>query len=188
MRTADGRVAGRYASVLLAIALGCVVVALPLAGQTAKPGTLLRVTAPEHREEPCAGRVVGAGDPLVVREADGTLHTIPAEQIELLEVWRTRSVRSREALLGALVGGMVGAAVGVGTYRNPCDGSGDMFCLDFGPALPAFAVGSAGALVGLLVGQYRAPEGWQPLWRREVQAHVALAPAGVGVRVEIRAR
>jgi hypothetical protein len=175
-------------TVLLATTFGCQVFAAPVVAQTAKPGTIVRVTAPEHMEQPCIGRVVAATDPLVVRDDGGTIHSIPTRQIELLEIQRTRSRRGREALLGGLVGAIVGGAVGYATYEDQCDGSGDMFCFDLGPAFPAAAFGSIGGLLGMIVGYHLAPQGWRTVWQREVETHVGLTPEGVRIRLELRTR
>jgi hypothetical protein len=188
MHTPSGGGAGWRLFVLLAVTLASQFLSAPVAAQTSKPGTLVRVSAREHMEQPCIGRVVSAADPLVVREEDGTMHYIPARQIELLEIRRTRSLRSREAMLGGLVGAFVGGAFGYASYRDDCEGSGEMFCFDFGPALDAAVFGSMGALFGVFLGYQLAPEGWHPLWKRGVQARIGLASDGVRLRLELHTR
>jgi hypothetical protein len=171
--------------------------AAPLASQTAKEGTRVRVTAPEHMEQPCIGRVVSAADPLVVREKDGTMHYIPTRQVELLEVARRRNL-SPETYLSTLLGMVAGGAIGYATYRQPPPSEGcswtDPDYPDSCPyePLPAWgrAVigGIAGAAGGGLVGVAITPERWQPVWQREVGATIALARSGLGLRVDLPTR
>jgi hypothetical protein len=64
--------------------------AAPLTAQVAMVGTQVRVTAPEHMQQACIGRVVASTDPLVVQEENGTTHYIPLRQIQLLEIRQQR--------------------------------------------------------------------------------------------------
>jgi hypothetical protein len=179
----------RLLPALLAAVLGGQLFAAPAPAQTAKPGTLVRVTAPAHMEQPCVGHVVTSTDPLVVREGDGTMHSVPHQQIQLLEIRQERSLGSREAVLGGLVGFVGGGIYGYATHEDSCEGTGDMFCFNpFERELRAFAFAGLGGLTGAVVGYAVTPERWRPVWQREVQAGIAVTPWGLTLRVALPAR
>jgi hypothetical protein len=168
----------------------------PLAAQTAKEGTRVRVTAPEHMEQPCIGKVVSATDPLVVREKDGTTHYIPTRQVELLEVARRRD-RSPETLLGTLLGLAAGGAIGWAMYTEECvDDSGWMVGCVLDDISGRLIYGMAGMVVGGRAGCYlgsrltperfayrppphsRSRSGWERgRWRRSGDSRAARSAA-----------
>jgi hypothetical protein len=159
----------------------------PLAAQTAKEGTRVRVTAPEHMEQPCIGKVVSATDPLVVREKDGTMHYIPTRQVELLEVARRRD-RSPETLLGTLLGLAAGGAIGWAMYTEECvDDSGWMVGCVLDDISGRLIYSMAGMVVGGLAGGYLGsrltPERWRTVWQRPVEVDAGLTPRGSMLRV-----
>jgi hypothetical protein len=165
--------------------------AAPLAAQTAKEGTRVRVTAPAHMEQPCIGKVVSAADPLVVREKDGTMHYIPTRQVELLEVARRRDL-SPEAFVGTMLGMAAGGVIGWAVYTDEecVEDASPVGCVGniFGRLIYGMVGGVAGGLVGGLVGIRLTPERWQPVWQREVRATVGLTRSGPGLRVDLPTR
>jgi hypothetical protein len=185
----------RLLQVLLVAGLGLLHSA-PLAAQMAKDWTRVRVTAPEHMDQPCIGKVVSAADPFVVREKDGTMHYIPFRQIQVLEVARRRD-RSPETYLGMMVGMVVGGVIGYATYQEP-SGNGCYWTDPDYPAscpyepLPAWGrsivVGLAGAAGGGLVGYMLTPERWRPVWQRPVEVDVGLTPRGPMFRAAVPTR
>jgi hypothetical protein len=165
--------------------------AAPLATQTAKAGTLVRVTAPEHMAQPCIGRVVSTADPLVVRERDGTLHSIPAHEVELLEIARRRDF-SPEAILGTFAGMAAGGAIGWAIYTD-AECREDAFpvgCVDnlFGRMIYAFGGGVIGGLTGGYVGYRLGPERWRIAWQRPIGLDAGLTPRGAMLRVALPTR
>jgi uncharacterized protein YcfJ len=166
--------------------------AAPLAAQAAKEGTWVRVTAPEHMEQPCVGKVVSAADPLVVREKDGTMHYIPTHQVELLEVARRRDL-SPEAFVGTVLGMAAGGVIGWAMYTDrECVDVENPFGCSMGDISGRLIYGMAGGVVGGLAGGfvgYRlTPERWRPVWQQEVQTHVGVTSRGLTLRLELPTR
>jgi uncharacterized protein YcfJ len=180
----------RFLTVLVVTGLAWQI-STPLAAQTAKGGARVRVTAPEHTEQPCIGKVVSAADPLVVREKDGTMHSIPARKIELLEVARRRD-RSPEVLVGTLLGMAAGGVIGWAVYTDE-ECAEDAFpagCVGniFGRLIYGYAGGVVGGLAGGYAGYQLTPERWRPVWQREVQTRVGITPRGLTLRLELPTR
>jgi hypothetical protein len=198
----------RLPVVLLAAGLMWLGAAAPLAAQSATEGTRVRVTAPEHMEEPCIGRVVSAADPLVVRDKNGTMHYIPAPQIELLEISRGRNHVKGFAVgsgVGGVIGMVAGGAIGYTTYEGPDPEAKCSWTDPDYPAscpyepLPAWGraiVGSivggvAGAGAGALVGYgitAITPERWTTVLRRSVHTSAGWTRHGWEMRVDLPTR
>jgi hypothetical protein len=173
---------------LLVAALGMALPA-PLAGQTAKLGDRVRVSAPEHMEQPCIGRVMATADPLVVKEEDGTLHVIPQRQIQRLEISRGR-VGSRQTVLGVAVGLVAGGAIGFLVAKQPACAAEESSCeLDrFDREAEIFLSASLGGLAGAVTGYAFTPEQWTSVWQRQPGAEVAVMHRGLLVRLALPGR
>jgi uncharacterized protein YcfJ len=67
--------------------------------------------------------------------------------------------------IGAGLGGIIGGLVGATSYQKPkCDPQGDLFCMDFGPAVIVLgaAVGVvSGAVIGAAVGSQTRVDRWR---------------------------
>jgi uncharacterized protein YcfJ len=176
---------------VLAAGLAWLGAAAPLEAQTAREGIRVRVTAPEHMELPCMGRVVSAADPLVVREKDGTMHYIPTRDVELLEVVRQRD-RSPETYLGTLLGTVAGGVIGYAMYTDEecAEDQWPTGCVGnlSGQLIYGMAGGVIGGLAGGFVGYQLTPERWRPVWRRDASATVGVTPQGLRLRVVMPVR
>jgi len=139
---------------LAALLVALFMVPAVLVGQTAPPGSRIRVTDP--REGTRVGTLVQlAADTLAVRfdgRADDAY--LPLSQVTRLDVSRgtEQHILSRTGL-GLLIGAGVGAAVGAAA-DDDCGSRSGEFCLGegFGASVGAVLLGGLGGVIGFLVG------------------------------------
>jgi hypothetical protein len=169
--------------------------------QSARGGASI-VLAPGSRvrlSSPATGRVVGTlvsatDDSLRIEFGEGASLTLPRAGLSALEL--STGVRRngwRGAGIGLLVGAGVGGGIGLATYRraecrdNPIDG---FFCdlvnrtsRSVTVASDAAMVGTAGAIVGALIGQV-GRESWVrvPLLRERTRVG-AVGRVGLGITI-----
>ena len=166
---------------MLVVALVCGALgAVPTGPYSLKPGSRVRITAPQLGGEPLVGTLVGLEpDRILVKRGSSDLPTlIPRSSVVKLEVSGGRKSKTgRGAMIGLGVGAMPGLLLTFGDYNSDTHSSGP------NPAAVAVIGAAGGALVGAAIGWALKTEEWKPA---EVAAAVApLRGGGVGIGVRI---
>jgi hypothetical protein len=158
-----------------------------------RPGSRVRVTVPSS--EPFVGTLLAApNDSVRVELASGSSITFPATGLTRLEL--SAGVQRhgwKGAGIGLLTGAVVGGAIGLATYRRPScipDPLAQVFCdlVDYTSRqvtviADAALGGTAGALVGALIG-HAGRESWVRVPALGERTRVGLlGGAGIGVRI-----
>jgi hypothetical protein len=148
-----------------------------------KPGSRVRITAPQLGGEPLVGTLVGLEPDriLVKRGSSDTPTLIPRSSVVKLEVsggWKSQA--GRGVMIGLGIGAMPGLLLTFGDYNRDTHSSGP------NPAAVDVVGAAGGALVGAAIGWALKFEEWQPAEGPAIAAGVApLQGGGLGVTVRI---